>query len=413
MKFNSTLLLFLLAMSTLCSAQKTPFNYKRKVSDITQEGWYTLTLPPDIFIHTDREFNDLRLYGIAGSDTTEFPYVLDIRETDVLKTEIGLPVINKSKKDGILFLGFELAPGQKVNLIRLAFEEPNFFASVKIEGSADKKEWFEIADNERIFSIRNSYEQYENGIVNFPVTDYRYLRVSIKSDTPLTFTSASFLDQEVKEGTFENIPLTWKTEEDKKAKKTVVNIKLAHYRPVSNLHVQFSGANDYYRSAEISYLADSAQTQKGWIRNYINAYTGYVTSYNPNSFDLGFQLTNEVRLTIYNYDNSPLTISSIAVTGAAVELKALLKPRETFLFYGNKSLSRPSYDIDHFKEKIPSTAPPLELGSEENIAAPQEKVNALFENKIWLWAIMLTMIAVLGFFTLRMMKGKGEVKVDS
>jgi hypothetical protein len=413
MKFNNTLLLFLLAISTLCSAQNKEFDYRRKVNPIPQEGWYTLTLPPDIFKHTDREFNDLRLYGIAGADTTEFPYVLDIRETEVLKTEIGLPVINKSKKDGVVFLGFELAAGQKVNLIRLAFEEPNFFASVKIEGSPDKKEWFEIADNERIFSIRNTYEQYENGVVNFPVTDYRYLRVSVGSDTPLTFTSATFLDQEVKEGTFENIPLNWKTEEDKKAKKTIVNIKLAYYRPVSNLHIQFSGVNDYYRSAEIAYLADSTQTQKGWLRNYINVYTGYVTSYTPNTFDLGFQFTNEIRLTIYNYDNSPLAISHVAVTGAAVELKALLKPQETFLFYGNKSLYSPSYDIAHFKEKIPATAPSLGLGPEENIAVPQEKVSALFENKVWLWVIMLTVIAVLGFFTLRMMKGKAEVKVDS
>jgi hypothetical protein len=406
MKFNKIPVLLFVSMSTLGVAQEANFDYKRKVSDISQEGWYTITLPPDVFRHTQREFGDLRLYTIAGSDTTEVPYVLDIRNTEIQKTEITLPVINKSKKDGILFLGFELAPGQKVNQIRLAFTEPNFFGSVKIEGSPDKNDWFEIADNERVFSVNNTYEQYENGVVNFPITDYRYLRVSIKSDTPLTFSTASFLDQQVKEGTFENIPLTWKAEEDKKNKKTIVTIKLAHYRPVSNLHVQFSGTDDYYRSSEIAYVNDSTQTQKGWIKNYASIHNGYVTSYAPNSFDLGFQLTQEIRLTIYNYDNSALTISNIAVTGAAVELKSLLKPLETFLFYGDKSLYAPSYDLAHFKEKIPHTAPGLTLGPEENIAIPQENVNAIFENKVWLWVIMLTVIAVLGFFTLRMMKGK-------
>jgi hypothetical protein len=46
----------------------------------------------------------------------------------------------------------------------------------------------------------------------------------------------------------------------------------------------------------------------------------------------------------------------------------------------------------------------VELGPEQNIAAPVEKVSALFENKVWLWAIMVVVIATLGFFTLKMMK---------
>jgi hypothetical protein len=404
MKFNKILPLFLVMAGTLCFAQKTPFNYKRKVNDIPQEGWYTLTLPPDIFRHTNERFNDLRLYNISGTDTTEIPYIINIRERVVEKTEISLSIINKSKKNGVLFLGFELAPGQKVNYINLEFEEPNYFGFVQIEGSTDKKEWFEIISQQRIFSIENNYEHYENGVVNFPLTDFKYLRVGIKSDTPLTLTKAYFLNQKVKEGAFENIPLTWRVQEDKKAKKTIVNIKMDHYRPVSNLRVRFSNENNYYRSAEVAFVTDSVQTQKGWIKNYQIASTGYVTSYDSNTFDLGFRLTDEVWLTIHNYDNTPLMIKEIIASGAAVELKAFLKPQQTFLFYGNPQINSPSYDISYFTEKIPATATPLGFGPEENIATPPGKINALFENKFWLWGIMLTIIAVLGFFTLRMLR---------
>lgn len=410
MKFSNIVTLLFTAASSFCFAQQASFHHKRKLDAITQAGWYTITLPPDIFAHTQREFSDLRLFSFEGKDTTEIPYVLTIRETETEKTEIDLPVINQSKKGGILFLGFELSPGQKVNYIDLAFEESNFFGIVKIEGSQDKKEWFEIADEERIFSIQNNYEQYENGVVSFPLTDYRHLRVSVKSDTPLKFQRASFINQEVREGTFENIPLVWKKEDDKKAKQTVVTVKLEHYRPISNLTIEFADDRDFYRSANIAYLTDSLQTQKGWIKNYTPAYSGYVTSFYANTFDLGFLLTNEVRLIIYNYDNAPLTIKSITASGAAVELKASLTPQDTYLFYGNPVESRPSYDIDYFKAKIPALAPGIGLGPEENIAASDVKVEALFENKFWLWAIMLTVIAVLGFFTLRMMKGKAEVQ---
>jgi hypothetical protein len=47
------------------------------------------------------------------------------------------------------------------------------------------------------------------------------------------------------------------------------------------------------------------------------------------------------------------------------------------------------------------------LESEVAIRKDREKMAPLFENRIWLWSIMALMIGVLGFFTLRMMKGKG------
>lgn len=406
MNRNKLVLFLLLITSTFCSAQEAAYSYRRPVSNLQQEGWYSIALPSDIFAHVDSEFRDLRFFSINGTDTTEIPYVLDIQQTEIRKTEVALPVINKSKKDGVLFLGFELAAGQKVNFIDLGFEETNFFGMVKIEGSSDKKEWFEIADQQRIFSIQNNNEQYKNGVISFPVTDYRFLRISVKSDTPLTFTSATFLHQEIKEGIFETIPLSWKVQEDKKAKKTIADITFDHYRPLSSLKFDFTNDRDFYRSAEVAIVTDSVKTEKGWIKNYQSVYSGFVTSFNTNLFDLGFHLAKEVRLTFYNYDNTPLTIKEITASGASVELKAQLKPQPTFLFYGNRLASRPAYDIDYFKEKIPAKAPYLTLGSEELLIAPTPQSSALFENKFWLWAIMIAVIGVLGFFTLRMMKGK-------
>jgi hypothetical protein len=408
MNRNNLVLLFAFAITLSANAQQSAFRYKRKLDAIHQEAWYTLTLPPDVFGHADKAFRDLRLFSITGSDTTEVPYVLDVMQTETKRNEVSLPVINTSRKDGILYLGFELASGQKVNYIDLRFKEPNFFGTVKIEGSSDKKEWFEIVANQRIFSIQNSYEKFENPTVNFPVTDYKYLRVSVQSDTPLTFTTASFLNQEIKTGAFENIPSTWRVQNDKKEKKTVIDIRLEHFRPVSHLQVDFATNKDFYRSAEIAFLTDSVQTQKGWFKNYVPVYTGFVTSFNASKFDLGFQFAKDIRVTIFNYDNTPLEIKSVNASGASVQVKASFPSAPTFLFYGNESATAPEYDIAYFKEKIPTSAPAIGLGPEENLTTPEEKANALFENKFWLWGIMIAVIAVLGFFTLRMMGGKNS-----
>jgi hypothetical protein len=404
MKCFKIIVFVLVILQVQCLAQQKTFNYRRKVNSIQQEGWYTIQLPPDVFAHCARDFRDFRLYTINDTDTLEAPYLLKKRTTEVKRIEVELSAINRSKKDGVLFITFELSPEQKVNFIDLEFEETNYFAFVRIEGSQDNKEWFDIVDKERILSLHNANDAYEYNVVNFPVTNYKYLRVSVTSDTRLTFRRASFRNQEIKKGTFTNIPSHWVARQDKKAKQTIVDINLDHYRPVSDLTVEISNDKDYYRALRIDRLADSIQTQKGWIKNYQTVNEGYLTSFRPNEFSMDNELTSKLQLTINNYDNQPLTIKSITVAGPVIELLTFLKPGDTYLLYGNRFIDFPSYDITYFEEKIPETLPHLQLAQEENIAAPVEKTSALFESKYWLWAIMALVIGVLGFFTLKMMK---------
>ena len=59
------------------------------------------------------------------------------------------------------------------------------------------------------------------------------------------------------------------------------------------------------------------------------------------------------------------------------------------------------------KERVPEKLVKIQLGPEQIIPKNQERtVEPLFKNKIWLWAIMFVVIALLGGFTLMMMKKK-------
>jgi hypothetical protein len=404
MKYNKIFICALLLLNgAALSAQNNAFSFKRKVNDVQQEGWHAIALPPDIFIHCDQELNDLRLYNINGKDTTVVPYLIKKRSTEVREQEAELSAINKSKKGDVLYMTFELPKNLKVNFINLDFEEANYFAFITIEGSNDKKEWFQVRENQRIFSLDNAVDSYQYSLVNFPITDYRYLRVSVRSDKPLTFERAVFRHQEVKEGKYAGIPATWTTKEVKNTKQSVFDISLDHYRPLGNLRIETDNTNNYYRYCEIAVLTDSIKTEKGWVRNYNTIKEGYLTSYMPNAFSLENYLGSQLRLTINNLDNVPLKITGISVDGPVVELIANVKPG-TYLFYGNRSLAAPVYDLQYFEEKIPATLAGATLGQEETLVAPQTKISALFENKFWLWGIMIAVIGLLGFFTLKMMK---------
>src|SRR5688572_26057786 len=136
MKRSELIYVLLVLLSGHCVAQPQ-FRYKRSVSGVEKEGWYALTLPSDIFRNIADDFGDLRLYSATEEDTLEVPYVLQVRHDEVTRETVHLPLFNESRKDGALYLTFELKNSQKVNYLSLQFEEANYFGYVTIEGSND------------------------------------------------------------------------------------------------------------------------------------------------------------------------------------------------------------------------------------------------------------------------------------
>jgi Protein of unknown function (DUF3999) len=386
-------------------AQENEFAYKRKIERVTIEDWYAIALPPDAFIHAENDFRDLRILDLKTSDTLEVPYLLDILDTEVSKHEVVLSTVNQSKKGNEYYITF-LNSGYKVNYLELAFAESNYFGTVKVEGSNDRKQWFDLATDEKIFSVQNAREQYASTLINFPLTDYNYLRLTIASADKLTFSSAAFRLDEIKPGSFENIPSRFSISTDKKSKRTIIDVALDHYQPVSNVTLEIDRKNDFYRQMTVETLVDSVKTERGWIRNYQTVSGTLITSFKPNQFSIPFTITNRLRIMIENYDNPPLEISAVKLNGAKVQLRAKLKSDQSYLFYGNPSQYKPTYDIEHFKEKIPIQVTAATLGAEERIGKTPTTINAIFENKAWLWGILIAVIGLLGFFTLRMMKSK-------
>lgn len=404
MNRNRFVVIFSLFAGYFASAQDD-FSYRRKILDVSEEGWYGITLPADQFRHMKEEFQDLRLYTLTADDTIEVPYVIEMETTSEKRTEVKISPINRSRREGKLFVTFPLS-GQRVNYIAIDLEEQNYFASVNLEGSHNQRDWFEIVKDKKIFSVQSDLESYSNNTIYFPTSDYKFLRAAIAADTTITFASASFERREVKEGNFEKIPATYQVRNDKNARQTIIDVKLNYFRPVSIIEVLPDTTEDFYRSLQISYLVDSTKTDKGWVKYHEPIHQGQITSFNENRYDVGSFFTQGLQLTINNFDNLPILVKGITVSGATVKLKAMLKPGEHYLYYGHVSLNKPTYDLKYFKKKIPAEVKTASLGLQENISTLTMPEPPLFENKVWLWSIMGLVIVVLGFFTIRMMAKK-------
>jgi hypothetical protein len=398
------LLVFLGIFSSSYSQEN--FNFRRKLNAVDSGGWYSITLSPPFFKTSKQSFSDLRIYQFTEKDTLEAPYVLTIHERQVTEGTLELPAINQSKKGDKQYLTFELKKDQYVNYLDLEFDEENYDGSATLEGSTNQKEWFEI-DEQRIISIQNSEMNFTSASLYFAKTNYRYLRVQLEIDKSLTFIKATFKNQVIDPGLLTEVPTIFNQMLDKPAKQSIININLPELQPIVQFNVETEEANDYYRSFRLERLMDSTQSPKGWEYFYESIAEGYLTSIDKNEFYFNYSLAKKLRLIISNADNAPIKIKAVSIYSPKVELIARLKGSDnTFLYYGNNNIGEPSYDLVVFKEKIPTTAPTISLMTEEKLTKEKEPVSALIENKIWLWVVMGAIMGLLGFFTLKMMKGK-------
>lgn len=388
----------------ICFSQVKDFHFRRRISTPTSAGWYSIVLGNDLFKDLNNDISDLRIYQFTAKDTVESPYVLNVRQQQIMEEVFHPVAFNQARKGREQFFTLELPKNTEINFVELSFNETNFDGTATVEGSNDQKEWFEIARNQRIISIANQHLNFYSATIHFSIQRFRYIRVRVNADKELTLQKTTLKRKTVKHA-IENKPrLLWRADVDKKAKQTIVKIELNKYQPVVALEVEVSDKADYYRPFRLEKITDSTSTPKGWQYFYSTIVRGYITSLDSNRFVFTYAPAKKMRLVIDNADNVPLNITSVSLSSPLVQLIARMTEGEHFLYYGNGGARTPDYDLANFQSKIPSMAGALMLGEEEKLIRGEAPPSALIQNKIWLWILIGTVIAVLGYFTVRMMK---------
>ena len=408
MRLSIKILAVLLLLSCAhAHGQMKDYSFKRELKGVSEQ-WHRIVLPDDIFGNVSPSLYDIRVFGITASqDTVEAPYLLRLATDQTSETQIAFKTLNVSHDEKGHYFTFEIPTAAPVNQIKLDFKQQNFDWKVRLEGSQDQNEWFTIADDYRIVSIKNNLTDYQFTKLAFPQSKYRFYRLLIQSEKQPKLMAAHVTKHESTEGTYRNYPVrTFDVKENTKTKQTEIDIALAWPVPVSRLKILVSDTFDYYRPVTIQYLADSFQTAKGWKYHYGTLATGILNSIDEDAFKLNSTITERLRILIHNQDNAPLTIDTVRVKGYAHELVVRYTQEATYyLAYGKKNAAKPHYDIDHFADKIPTALTAIALGEEQVIEKENERTTTpLFQNKAWLWAAMAIIILILGWFSVKMMK---------
>ncbi len=87
-------------------------------------------------------------------------------------------------------------------------------------------------------------------------------------------------------------------------------------------------------------------------------------------------------------------------------LVAWLKKDEPYkLKFGDEKIGQPDYDLTFFKDSIPDQLPVLKFSNISTIEeARAEPSPTFFTTKYFIWVAIVAVIAVLGFFSIRLIK---------
>lgn len=404
-------IIVLLAIALNSFGQIKQYNYKSEIKGIENQ-WHQLILPQPIFGEISNNLNDLRIFGITSeNDTIEAPFILNKKKEKNTLEKVDFKLINQSKKGNDFYFTFELTVEKDINKIVLDFEQANFDWLVNLEGSQNQKEWFSILEDYRLVSIKNKMTNFNFSTLNFSNSKYQYFRVKINSDQQPNLRSAQIILQKTTPGNYNNFSIKKITsKEDKKNKTTIIDIDLQQPLPISYLEVEVQNKIDFYRPLKIQYRSDSLKTEQGWRYNYRNLTSGTLNSIEPNIFKFPSQIAKQLRLIIYNQDNESLQIEEVNVQGIEHQMIArFTKEANYFLVFGNVNATKPNYDIARFRENIPTNLTTLSLGEMQPIEKiEQQKAAPLFKSKLWLYGIMILIIFLLGWFSLKMIKSETE-----
>ncbi len=399
-------LLLLLLLAAL-SARGREYQYKRPLPGALP-GWHKVILPDGIFGKIRQDMADIRILGVtANGDTVEAPYILRISRGRRAERELTLKTINHSHNEKGFFYTFKNDAGQTINQITPRFKTTDFDWRIRMEGSHDQREWFTLTRDYRILSLKNKDTFFKYTDIVFPESDFHYFRLFIPAAADPGLISARLFREESSPGIFRDYQLkSLQVRQERGVRQTIVEAELNLDLPVSFLKLTVVDSMDYFRPLTVKYLADSFNTEQGWKYRYRRLAGGILDSRKENVFIFPAVTAKKLKIIINNGDNPPLHVVTAEVKGYIYTLVTrVTQVADYYLCYGRADARRPSYDIARFKENIPDALDTLTPGEERALPKKEEKSPALFESSAWLWLALGLIMVLLGWFSVKMMRG--------
>jgi len=333
------------------------------------EKYGKLTLVPQIYDISRRELNDIR---IIASDGLQIPYVL-FRASDKSSIEEFYPAeLNRGvTTTGAASLTVDFGKQEIKDAISVNTEGNNFRRRVEVEGSNDNIDFLTLMKKGYVFAVPHNGGAQKFQSINLPRNDFRYLRISVYPDGIETVTISKIHAWRKKEVVaprqlVEMVPLGQQEDQEKQSSMFIYDLQFQNL-PLTEIkldtadesfyrYVTIEGRDQATRKIEIS-GEDNRQrfreVEVPW--RYITS--GTIYKYQTNEGDYGGSTSlsiggkavpRYIRVAIKNYDDKPLSITSVRGQMLPHEL-VFPRPNDNkcTVYIGCANARPPKYDLQH------------------------------------------------------------------
>jgi hypothetical protein len=373
-------------------------------------GMQALPVSPKLKNIASTDFSDVRLFD---KDSTEVPYFIvnesfsyaltNFREYEIIDRSVGkheytsLTVVNP-KKEAMQNIVFCTANSDAVK-------------RCDVVGSDDNKQWFSISDHIYIYHLFNERSVDTYMTLYFPIVNYKYIKILIddRYTLPYNIKKAGYFEGSINAGKMNNVePMIFNYTSDKTKKISHAAIKFECSTIIDNVTFKIKAPNFYKRRA--SFFTRRTRKIKMKEEEYKDVLFEFeLNSDTQNSFNLSGFRQKEFEMEILNEDNQPLEPDSIEFKQLQTYLVADFKAGGIYTLYaGNKKLSAPVYDIEHFRHKITQFLPTLTLGPLNAMPVKLPPIGqvqrSLWQEPWFMWMCIAVASFMLFLFSIRVLK---------
>ncbi|MFB9865449.1 hypothetical protein [Rufibacter immobilis] len=403
---NKSLLLFTGLLFRCLSSLAQDFAWQAPLAPVAQEGYYQVLLPPQVIGRLQPHQEDLRLLDQKGQAV---PYLL--------RSEA--PVQNRTLFKPYQILRYARTPGgvsellvhnpqkRTMNNISLLIGNAEVRKQVSLSGSDDQQNWYVLKEQDLLYAIRNTQQTAEVKLLDFPLSNYRYLRLQLNdsASAPLNILQAGYYDTYSQVGKYTRIPVQAFSRIDS-AKTTFLRLRFGQPVYPEQLVFYISAPQLYHRPGKVVLGNRKVYERR---RRKRRAHSEEISmplllhSNAPAVLDLPRHQVKELEVQIENSDNQPLRIDSVQVLQLNRYLIATLKPHQTYtLRFGDETLAAPAYDLQFFQDSIPQHLPLVEVKALQ--ALKNEKKAPRRSSTLLIWAAIALLAVGLGYMTVKLLR---------
>lgn len=369
------------------------FSVKAKLDAVDKSGFYSINITPQLSSYIENDFCDLR---IADDKEKFVAYILrTTKPAFSTRDYIKLPIIKNELADsGRSMLILQNHGEQKISVIALILKNAAVSRTATISGSDDINHWFTIDEDiyfqKQFVTDSDKYVQ----TIQFPTSTYKYLKIVIdnRKNNPLNIIEVGmYADTKNKATSSYTInPIPFFNQTDSTDNITYLNIKQVASYHFDKIRLLIKAPHFYKRNIDIVTSESTTLFE--------------LVSGKETAFDVQTCNDTSILIKIYNGDNPALKIDSVLTEQENKQIVTYLEAgKNYYLLMHDSSAIKPVYDLKQFKDSISFDIPALNIVSFEKLNTEQPNTG-MRVSKNWIWPVIIAMIIILGFFSLRLIK---------